>query len=113
MTDRYVGIGGNDGSDGLSWANRKLTLTGAEDTPVEASDTVYVGPGTYRENLTLDVDGSAGNIITYIGDVTGENTDGVGGIIRITGSDNKPFWVQNNSGSWNGGCMGFLYARMN
>ena len=26
--------------------------------------------------------------ITYIADVTGENTDGVGGVVRITGSDN-------------------------
>jgi hypothetical protein len=87
MTDRYVGPGGSDGSNGLSWANRKLTLTGVEDTPVVAGDTVYVGPGTYRETLTLDVSGSSGNPITYIADVTGENTDGVGGAVRITASD--------------------------
>jgi len=86
MTDRYVGPGGSDSNDGLSWANRKLTLTGVEDTPVVAGDTVYVGPGTYRETLTLDVSGSSGNEITYIGDVTGINTDGVGGEVRITRS---------------------------
>jgi hypothetical protein len=34
------------------------------------------------------VSGTAGNPITYIGDVTGQNTDGVGGVVRITGSDN-------------------------
>ncbi len=88
MTDYFVGTGGNDGSDGLSWANRKLTLNGAEDVPVAAADTVYVGPGVYREQLTVDVSGTAGNIITYIADKTGENTDGVGGIVRVTGSDN-------------------------
>lgn len=88
MVDRYVGLGGNDGNSGLSWALRKLTLNGVEDTPVVANDTVYVGPGVYRELLTCDVSGNAGNIITYIGDVTGENTDGVGGIVRVTGSDN-------------------------
>lgn len=88
MTTRYVGPGGNDSNDGLSWANRKLTLTGAEDTPVVAGDTVYVGPGVYREMLTVDVSGTDGNPITYIGDVTGEHTDGVGGIVRVTGSDN-------------------------
>jgi hypothetical protein len=49
---------------------------------------VYVGPGTYREQLTVDVDGTSGNEIVYIGDVTGEHTDGVGGLVRITGSDN-------------------------
>jgi hypothetical protein len=67
---------------------RKLTLNGVEDTPVAAGDTVYVGPGTYRELLTVDVSGTAGNPITYIGDYLGTNTDGIGGIVRITGSDN-------------------------
>lgn len=88
MTDRYVGPGGSDVADGLSWANRKLTLNGVEDTPVVAGDTVYVGPGVYRETLTIDVSGSSGNPITYIADITGENTDGVGGIVRISGSNN-------------------------
>jgi len=87
MTIRYVGPGGSDGADGLSWANRKLTLNGVEDTPVVAGDTVYVGAGTYREELTVDVTGTSGNIITYIGDVTGEYTDGIGGIVRLTGLD--------------------------
>jgi len=87
MTTRYVGIGGNDGNSGLTWALRKLTLNGVEDTPVVAGDTVYVGPGTYREELTCDVSGGAGTPITYIGDYSGDNTDGVGGVVRITGSD--------------------------
>lgn len=87
MTTYYVGSGGNDGNAGTSWATRKLTLNGAEDIPVVAGDTVYVGAGTYRETLTVDVSGSAGNPITYIGDYTGANTDGVGGVVRITGSN--------------------------
>jgi len=88
MTTRYVGIGGDDGWDGLAWVSRKLTLNGVEDTPVAATDVVYVGPGVYRELLTLDISGAAGQPITYIGDVTGEHTDGIGGIVRITGSNN-------------------------
>lgn len=88
MTTYYVGPGGDNGNSGLSWALRKATLNGAEDIPVVAGDTVYVGPGVYRELLLADVSGTAGNPITYIGDVTGENTDGVGGVVRITGSDN-------------------------
>ena len=88
MTTFFVGPGGNDTNDGLTWANRFLTLNGAEDEPVVAADTVYVGPGVYRETLTIDVTGTDGNIITYIGDVTGENTDDIGGIVRVTGSDN-------------------------
>jgi hypothetical protein len=63
-------------------------LNGVEDTPVEAGDLIYVGPGVYRESLTVDVDGSSGSPITYIGDYTGANTDGTGGVVRITGSDN-------------------------
>lgn len=95
MTTRYVGVGGNDSNDGLSWANRKLTLNGAEDTPVVAGDTVYVGPGVYRELLTVDVSGTAGNIITYIADVTGEHTDSVGGVVRISGSNDDQTYTRN------------------
>jgi hypothetical protein len=87
MTTYYVGPGGNDANNGQSWANRKATLNGAEDVPVAAGDTVYVGPGVYRELLTVDVSGTSGNLISYIADVTGANTDGVGGEVRITGSD--------------------------
>ena len=87
MTTYYVGIGGNDGNNGTTWALRKLTLNGAEDIPVAAGDTVYVGAGAYRELLTCDVSGSAGNTITYIGDYDGSHTDGIGGVVRITGSD--------------------------
>ena len=79
MTTLYVGPGGSDANNGLSWANRRLTLNGIEDKPVVAGDTVYVGPGVYRETLTVDVAGSSGNPITYIADVTGEHTDGIGG----------------------------------
>lgn len=87
MTTYYVGIGGNNANNGTTWALRKLTLNGAEDIPVAAGDTVYVGPGTYRELLTVDVSGSAGNIISYIGDYTGANTTGTKGIVRICGAD--------------------------
>ena len=87
MSIYFVGIGGNDGNDGLTWANRFLTVNAAEDEPVVADDTVIVGHGVYREELTLDVNGASGQPITYIGDVSGELTDGVGGIVRITGSD--------------------------
>lgn len=96
MATRYVGIGGNDGNSGLTWALRKLTLNGVEDTPVVANDLIYVGPGVHREMLTVDVSGGAGTEIVYVGDVTGEHTDGVGGIVRITGSDNDQTTARNN-----------------
>lgn len=97
MAIYYVGLGGNDAWNGLTWATRKLTLNGAENVPVVAGDTVYVAPGVYRELLTVDVSGVAGSPITYIGDVSGENTDGVGGVVRITGSDNDQTATRNNA----------------
>jgi hypothetical protein len=87
MAVYYVGPGGNNANNGTSWALRKLTLGGAE-AVVAAGDTVWVAPGVYRETLTVATSGSAGNPIVYAGDYTGANTDGVGGVVRITGSDN-------------------------
>lgn len=87
MTARFVGPGGSDANNGTTWATRKLTLNGAEDTPVVAGDIVYVAPGVYRESLTCDVAGTVGSEIVYIADIDGSHTDGVGGVVRVTGSD--------------------------
>lgn len=106
MPTYYVGPGGNDGNTGLSWAQRKLTLNGVEDIPVVAGDTVYVGPGVYREQLTVDVSGTAGSPITYIGDYTGANTDGVGGVVRITGS-NDDQTITRTSGIYDNGSRNY------
>lgn len=96
MANIYVGPSSAGDADGTSWANRYGTLNDAEDNPVSAGDVVYVGPGVYRETLTVDVSGSSGSQIKYIGDVTGENTDGVGGVVRITGSDDDQSITRNN-----------------
>lgn len=95
MTTYYVGPGGSDASNGQSWANRKLTINGAEDIPVAAGDIVYVAPGLYRESLTVDVAGSSGSPVIYIGDVTGEHTDSIGGPVRITGSNDDQTITRN------------------
>lgn len=104
MTTYFVGPGGSDAALGTSWSDRLLTLNAAEDahgggTPksaIAAGDTVIVAPGVYRELLTLDVSGSAGSLITYIGDVSGALTDGIGGMVRITGSDDDQTETRNN-----------------
>lgn len=87
MTTYYVGPGGNNTNAGTSWALRKLTIGGAEAIGLSAGDVVYVAAGTYREAVGCAASGSSGSPITFIGDVTGEHTDGVGGIVRWTGSD--------------------------
>lgn len=96
MTTRYVdGTGvGSDAYDGLAavWNGvhgPKATLNGAEDTPVVAGDLVHVRPGTYRELLTVDVNGGVGSVIEYRGDYGGLIwTSTAGQPVRITGSDN-------------------------
>jgi len=78
MATYYVGPGGNDANDGLSWAQRFLTLNGAEDEPVAAGDVVLVGPGVYRETLTCDVSGgnaySTGTVSVTKGSTTVEGS---------------------------------------
>ena len=87
MTIYYVGPDGDDGNSGETWVLRKETLGGAEALSLVAGDIVYVGPGTYREKLTATHAGASGNPIKYIGDTTGEHTDGIGGKVHITTFD--------------------------
>lgn len=101
MTVRYVdGSAGNNSWDGLakdfvSGTNGpKLSLNGGEDSTVAAGDLVHVRtvaangvPIVYRELLTCDVSGTSGNVIEYRADVAGIIWP-VGGVCRITGSDN-------------------------
>jgi len=88
LTVYYVGPGGNDANAGTSWALRRLTVDSG-DSLLSAGDELVVGPGTYREKVTFNADGSSGNLITLTGDISGERTDGVGGAVRITGTDSS------------------------
>lgn len=85
MTDYFIGIGGNDSSDGLSWANRWATISKANSTATTAGDRVFIGPGRYTvSNLAVTASGSSGNPIEFIGDYSGANTDGTGGQVRFS-----------------------------
>lgn len=88
MTRYYVGIGGNDANAGTTWALRRLTITSGLTLLAVAGDELVVGAGTYRETVTLGAGGAAGVPKLLTGDYLGRLTDGVGGIVRITGSDN-------------------------
>jgi hypothetical protein len=61
MTTRtlYVGPTSGGAADGTSWANRYGTMSNCEAKPVQAGDTVYVGPGVYREQMTCGVSGGS------------------------------------------------------
>lgn len=95
MTTYYVGPGGDDGNDGLSYANRFLTLNAAEDVPVVPGDEIVAAPGTYTEIFNADVSGTSGNVITLTGDITGRRTSGAPGLVRITGSDDNETVTRN------------------
>lgn len=95
MTTYYVGPGGSDVAAGTAWGTRFLTISKAA-LVVAAGDTVYIGPGTYRETVTCTVSGTVGNVISWIGDYAGTNTDGVGGVVRITGSNDDISGVRTN-----------------
>lgn len=66
MTTYYVKTDGNDGLDGLSWANAWLTVNKAA-TTATASDTVIYADGTYDLGTGQATwnSGSAGNVITH------------------------------------------------
>jgi len=87
MADRFISIqNGNDANTGLSVAQAKATITGMIATPVAAGDTIYIGPGTYRENPSLATAGGAGNEIRWIPDPEAQFlTDDNPGIVRVTG----------------------------
>jgi hypothetical protein len=79
---------GSDSNSGTSQASPWLTL-GYAIAHVAAGDTVYIGPGLYRENaLTFTVTGTAGAPIKYVGDptcmyLTGDNP----GTVHLTRYD--------------------------
>lgn len=79
--------GGSDSNDGLSYAAAFATY-GKFETVCAAGDELRVAPGRYRATWTITVSGTAGNHISVIGDEDGKLTDGVGGPIYVTGSDN-------------------------
>lgn len=77
---------GDDANDGLSPATAWRTLAMLEGA-MQAGDTAYVGPGLYREMVTVAHSGTAERRITFIADTTGEHTTDPPGIVMITGAD--------------------------
>lgn len=56
-THWYQGAGGNDANDGLSWANRKLTLASIQDS-LDAEDTISTSGDNLTATLHPDVSGT-------------------------------------------------------
>ena len=77
---------GDDANDGLSPETAWQTLSKLAEK-LQTGDTAFVGPGLYREMLTLANSGTAENPITIIADRTGEHTTDPPGVVMITGAD--------------------------
>ena len=77
---------GDDAHDGRSAATAWRTLTRLS-TILKAGDTVYVGPGLYREQVTVGADGTSAARVVFFADSSGEHTGDPPGTVMITGAD--------------------------
>ena len=77
---------GEDTNDGLSPSKawRSLAMLG---DAMRAGDTAYVGPGLYREAITVANSGTPKDPITFLADTGGEHTTDPPGVVMITGAD--------------------------
>lgn len=84
MATYYVGPGGSDAAAGTSWATRWLTISKALGSAgIASGDTLYVGPGTYRELVGVGM--TSPTVETrIIGDTDGSHTSGVPGPVILT-----------------------------
>ena len=59
MPDWFTGQGGSDANSGATWPLRKLTITSMMGVAFVAGDRLLVGPGVYREQVTIPATGGA------------------------------------------------------
>ncbi len=77
---------GDDSHDGTS-PETAWQHVGKLSAAMQAGDMAYVGPGLYREQITVLNDGAADKRITFIADTTGQHTGDPPGVVMITGAD--------------------------
>lgn len=79
-TRYYVRTTGSDANDGSSpsgaWATIGMAFANAS-----PGDTIYVGAGTYTENIFTGIDGTASDYIRFVGDRTGAHTGDAGDVV--------------------------------
>ncbi len=77
---------GDDARDGRTPATAWRSIAKLS-TALKAGDTVYVGPGLYREQVTVGADGTADARVVFVADPTGDRTGDPPGTVMITGAD--------------------------
>src|SRR5437870_8447890 len=73
---------GDDTHDGTS-PETAWQHIGKLSAAMHAGDTAYVGPGLYREMITVLNDGAPDNRITFIGDASGQRSGDPPGVVMI------------------------------
>jgi len=77
---------GDDAHDGLSAATAWRGISKLSPA-MQAGDTAYVGPGLYREQVTVMNGGTPEKRVVFIADTTGQHTGDPPGPVMITGAD--------------------------
>jgi parallel beta-helix repeat protein len=77
---------GADTQDGLSAGSAWRSIARLS-TAMHAGDTAYVGPGLYREQITVLNDGQPGARLVFVADTTGQHTGDPPGVVMITGAE--------------------------
>jgi len=91
---------GDDGGDGRTPATAWKSI-GKLSSAMQAGDTAYVGPGLYRDIITVRNDGAPDKRLTFIADTTGKLTGDPPGTVLITGAeplDGSPFVPEGHPG---------------
>jgi len=93
----YVRTSGSDSNDGLSPTDALQTISAASPL-VQAGDTVYVGAGTYSEQVDIiGTDGDPGATISFVADTNGFKTGDAGDVV-VSGSSSRDhgFKIENS-----------------
>jgi parallel beta-helix repeat protein len=80
----YVRKTGSNGNTGTSPDSAFLTI-GAAAQAMVAGDAVWIGAGTYSEQVTCPTSGNAASGISYLGDTSGVQTGDAGNVIISSG----------------------------
>jgi len=109
MANHYISQqNGNDANDAHSVVNAKATIGSLITAGIAAGDVVYIGPGTYREAVTMAVSGNAGARIKFYGDPGARYlTNDKPGVVRVTRCDANET-AQSGSCVWDFGTRQYI-----
>ncbi len=92
----YVRTRGSDSNDGLSPGSSYRTIQKAISMCTRAGSTVYVGPGTYKESISIGtgngstaVSGTESSPTRIVADTTGSHTNDDPGTVLLDGQDSR------------------------